>query len=226
VRFAHPAELAREMAAGELDVALVPIFEAFGTRPYLLADGVAIASDGPVYSVYLAHQGPLEAVETVALDPASLTSVHLLQILLAEFHGLRPKCMGSAPPEPDGARLLIGNQAIAFRRDAGPEWRFLDLGEEWRRQTGLPFVFAAWLLRPEVPEPALAAREFRALKEAGARRLEEVLAEETDAFARTYLTEHIRFDLGPREKEGIELFRALAQRYGFAPAAKGELEFV
>jgi chorismate dehydratase len=229
VRFAHPAELAREMAAGELDAALVPIFEAFGPRVYRLVDGVAIASDGPVYSVFLAHRGELSAIRSISLDPASLTSVHLLQVLLAEFHGVKPRCVPEASGEQTDARLLIGNQAIAFRQQAEPGWQYLDLGEEWRRQTGLPFVFAAWLLRDGLPETSYVAREFRALKKAGLQRLEEILAAETEyghAFARTYLTEHIRFDLGPREREAIELFRRLAHKHGFIPAPARPLEFV
>jgi len=229
VSFQHPSELAREMATRELDAALVPIFEAFGARPYLLVDGVAIASDGPVYSVFLAYRGELAQVRTIVLDPASLTSVHLLQILLAEFHGLRPRCVEQSTGEPGEARLLIGNQAIAFRCEAGAKYRYLDLGEEWQRQTGLPFVFAAWLLQPGLPETKYIAREFRALKKAGLRRLDEIVQAEAAAgnrFAKRYLTEHIRFDLGPRERQGIELFRTLAHKYGFAPAPRGPLEFV
>ena len=59
VVFDHPSGLARDLAAGALDVALVPVFEALRHPRYLLADGVAIASDGPVFSVFLAHRGPL-----------------------------------------------------------------------------------------------------------------------------------------------------------------------
>jgi chorismate dehydratase len=229
VRFAHPAELAREMAAGELDAALVPIFEAFGTRTYRLVDGVAIASDGPVYSVFLAFRGELSGVRSVVLDPASLTSVHLLQVLLAEYHGLRPKCVAQPTHSPGEAQLLIGNQAMAFRQQHGPEWQYLDLGEEWLRQTKLPFVFAAWLLRSGLPETEHIANEFRILKQAGLRRLEEILQAEDangNAFARIYLTEHIRFDLGSRERQGIELFRQLSHKHGFAPSPEVPLEFV
>jgi chorismate dehydratase len=236
VRFAHPAELAREMAAGELEAALVPIFEAFGPREYRIVDGVAIACDGPVYSVFLAHRCPLSEIRSISLDPGSLTSVHLVQVLLAEFHGVRPHCvtdltpaLGEASADRTETRLLIGNQAIAFRQQHGPEWQYLDLGEEWRSQTGLPFVFAAWLLRPGVPELSYIAREFRELKQAGLRRIEEILEEEAktgNGFARKYLTEHIRFELGPREREGIELFRRLVHKHGFIRALSGPLEYV
>lgn len=231
VHFAHPSELARELARGELDVALVPTFEALRGGGYLLVDGVGIASDGPVYSVFLTHRVPLAQVRTIALDPASLTSIHLLQVLLAEYHGLRPEC---GPPERFAggadATLLIGNQAIEFREEhAGAGRAFLDLGEEWKRCTGLPFVYAPWVLRAGLPGPDAAAEELRSLGRLGLERIGQIIAEETfrdAAFRRRYLTGHIRFGLGAREKAGMEKFRELLVRHGFLPAGGGPLRFV
>jgi predicted solute-binding protein len=209
----HPSVLAREIASGALDVALVPIFEALGARDYLLVDGVAIASDGPVFSVFLAHQKPLPEIRTIALDPASLTSVHLLKVLLAEFHGLQPTFGRTEDfADPADAMLLIGNQAIDFRHEHALTHHFLDLGAEWKRCTGLPFVYALWLLRPDVEHAAAAAAELRQLAEQGLRSIEHVVERELfrdAAFRRRYLTEHIRFGLGAAEKEGMELFRRL-----------------
>ena len=229
VVFDHPAGLARDLANGALDVALVPIFEALNHPRYLLADGVAIASDGPVFSVFLAHRGPLAEVRTIALDPASLTSIHLLQVLLAEYHGLRPQLLelSSFPADAD-AVLLIGNQAIDFReRDAGAH-QLLDLGEEWQRRTGLPFVYAPWLLRADLPNVLAIADELRALKRHGTARIAEIVrADPHDpALSERDLTEHIRFDLGPREKAGIEKFRELLAKHGFIPASREPLRYV
>ena len=144
VIFDHPSGLARDLVAGTLDVALVPVFEALRNPPWLAVDNVAIACDGPVFSVFLAHRGPLSGIGSIGLDPASRTSVHLLQVLLAEFHGLHPRYVGPEKKDPD-ALLLIGNQAIDFRIANPTGWSYLDLGEEWLRCTGLPFVFALWL---------------------------------------------------------------------------------
>lgn len=230
VVFDHPARLAEGMAAGMLDAALVPVFEAFAGAPYRLVDGVAIASRGPVYSVFLAYRGELKDVRSVMLDPASLTSVHLLKVLLQEFHGLRPRYLNAQEqPDEDSALLLIGNQAIDFRQHADPETRYLDLGEEWQRQTGLPFVFALWLLRSQVTEPEQVAADFRRLKGAGLARLGEIVrVEEANGhpMAGKYLTEYIRFDLGAPEKRAIALFRDLALRHGFLRAAPVPLDFV
>ena len=226
VVFDHPSALARDLSRGALDVALVPIFEALRDPRYLIADGVAIASDGPVYSVFLAHRGPLEKVRTIALDPASLTSVHLLQVLLAEYHGMRPQCVDAATFRGEAdAELLIGNQAIDFRHAHTGTHQFLDLGAEWKRCTGLPFVYAPWLLRADLPDANQAAEELRALGRAGVARIGEIARTETfhDADFRTrYLTQHIRFGLGDREKAGIAKFRELLAKHGFiGPEARG-----
>lgn len=229
VVFDHPSGLARDLAAGALDVALVPIFEALRHPRYLLADGVAIASDGPVYSVFLAHRGPLAEVRSIALDPASLTSIHLLQVLLSEYHGLRPQLLElSAFPAKADAVLLIGNQAIDFReRDAGAH-QLLDLGEEWRRCTGRPFVYAPWLLRADLANAAAVADELRALQRDGTASIGEIVRADSHdpALSGRYLTEHIRFGLGVREKAGIGKFRELLVRHRFIPASEDPLRYV
>jgi chorismate dehydratase len=195
----------------------------------LLADGVAIACDGPVYSVFLAYRSPLAEVRRVALDPASLTSVHLLQVLLREYHGFSPELLDlSAFPREANAALIIGNQAIDFRQQDRDGYHILDLGEEWKRCTGLPFVFAPWLLRPEVKDASAAAAELRTLKAHGVAQIEEIVrAESRDpVFTRRYLTRHIRFDLGAAEKAGIERFRALLAKHGFISSTQPALQYV
>jgi chorismate dehydratase len=236
VVFDHPSGLARDLAAGALDVALVPTFEALRHPHYTLVEGVAIASDGPVYSVFLAHRGPLTEVRRIAFDPASLTSAHLLQVLLAEYYGLRPERLSfSAPSSEADAALLIGNQAIDFREreesselGTGGKLQILDLGAEWKRCTGLPFVFAPWLLRPGLPNAAHVAADLRALRREGQYRLEEIIAAEPrdPAFTRRYLTEHIRFDLGEAQKAGIEKYRELLAKHGFIGDAGTALRYV
>ena len=225
VVFDHPSALARELAAGRLDAALVPVFEVLREPHYAIVDGAAVASDGPVHSVVLAYRGELRGVASIALDPASMSSVHLLKVLLAEFHGMQPEYRADGE-----ARLLIGNQAIEFR--ASPEaqaWRFLDLGEEWQRQTGLPFVFAVWALRPGVGNVRAVAEAFRALAVNGAAHLREIVSGEKfqdAAFRERYLTQHIRFGLGAREKEGLARYRALLAKWRLIGSDEGALQFV
>ncbi|MEI9892488.1 MAG: menaquinone biosynthesis protein [Chthoniobacter sp.] len=228
VIFDHPSGLARDLAAGRLDVALVPTFEALRSPHYTLAEGVGIACDGPVYSVFLAHRGPLAELRSVALDPASLTSVHLLQVLLREYHDVRPELHDLAAfPAGTEAALIIGNQAIEFRQKDKDGYQILDLGEEWKRCTGLPFVFAPWLMRPDLPHAAEVAADLRALKAYGLERLDDIVrAEQRDPdFTRRYLTRHIRFELSAPEKAGIGKFRELLTKHGFIGETKTPLRY-
>jgi chorismate dehydratase len=214
VVFDHPSRLADMLAAGEIDMALVPAFEALRAPTLPIADGIAIASRGEVYSVVMAHACPIEAVRTVSMDPASRTSNNLCRCLLAEFYGISPAFeASSAPAAADRAQVLIGNQAIHFRQaPAGQGMQYLDMGSEWLARTGLPFVYAVWQLRREIPNPAEVASALRAVKNAGLACIHQIAQHQTDfppAFAEHYLTDIIKFDLGPEEKAGLAAFRDL-----------------
>src|SRR5581483_8663014 len=115
---ATPAKLAEMLQRDELDAALVSVSEVLLRDRYDIVDGVSIASLGEVYSVLLAHKKPLEEVREVFCDTASLTSVNLLKVLLAE-RGLKPEFKPLASyadaPEKDFV-LLIGDRAIEFQR--------------------------------------------------------------------------------------------------------------
>ncbi len=219
VQFHHPAVLAEKLRRNELDIALVPSFELFA-RPesYYIVDGAAIASHGPVYSVFMAYRGKLEAVRTVALDPASLSSAHLAQCLFEHFHKHGFDYVSDAGQA--DARVLIGNQAIRFRQAAGPDWHFLDFGEEWQRLTRHPFVYALWLIREDTPGARAAAEELRRLRALGLAHLGGVIDTPSEfgrAFQREYLTRHIQFSLGPAEKSGLFEFGQILQELRLVP---------
>jgi chorismate dehydratase len=226
VVFEHPSVLARRLRSGELDAALVPVFHALSEPGCLIVDDVAIACDGPVFSVFLAYRGELRDIRSVALDPASLSSANLLKVLLAEFHDLHP-----AFGETGEAQLVIGNQAIEFRRaeEGKPDWHFLDLGAEWKRCTGLPFVFAVWAVRAGTPNLSAVADAFRLLKERGVARIPDLVREEEFADEETrqrYLTEYLRFEIGPRGQAAIALFRDMLIRQGLIADREVPLEFI
>ena len=218
IEFDHPAALCRKLASGELDVALVSSFEFLRNPTYTIVDKVAIAADGPVYSVVIAHQGKLE---TIALDPASETSVNLL------------RCIRDArvvtPDERYDAQLLIGDQAIRFRAAHAHEYSFLDLAEEWKRITELPFVFALWLVRPGVPNARETAEQLRALRDANLRALDDVIAAQTEfppEFCAGYYRENLRFEFGAREKQGLLHFHSLCVKHGILRPADVALRLI
>ncbi len=221
VRFDHPAALCRQFAVGDLDVALVSSFEYLRNPIYSIVDGVAIASSGPVYSVILAHLGEIEALREVVADPASLTSTNLLRCLLGQ-RGLAPEFTGAGEIEPGRGRLLIGDRAIRFRQESGPRYQIIDLGEEWKRQTGLPFVYALWLIRPEFQPQRQIAEALRSLGNENRARLETVIdaqPERERAFCRFYFRDCLRFTFGEEEKRGFHRFAELCVRQKLLPSA-------
>jgi predicted solute-binding protein len=196
VRLLEPSRLASDLRAGHLEAGLVPVMEVLeapaGT--YRIVNGVAIGTQRSVYSVYL---------KTVALDPASKTSVELTRIVLEKFHRLKPRYVST--DEPADAQLLIGDPAI-IHRQANPDQKYLDLGEAWREQTQLPFVFAVWALRLPLWQSFWTAQKLRQAARTGVAHAHLIAR---NAFERTYLTEHLCYDLGAPQKQAIAKFAEL-----------------
>jgi chorismate dehydratase len=220
ITFATPAKLAEMLRRDELDAALVSITEVLLHDRYDILDGIAIASLGEVYSVFLAHKKPLAEVTEIFCDTASLTSVNLLKVLLAE-RGLKPEFKPledyAAAPDKDFV-LLIGDAAIDFQR-APHTHEIFDLGTAWLELTRLPFVYAVWALRRGVENAALRG-ELRSSKRFGMETLDTIIAhrEEYDEdFRRDYFEWHIQYHLGDDEKRAIEKFCKLLEKHGLGP---------
>jgi chorismate dehydratase len=220
VVMATPAELAAMLRKDELDAGLVSLTEVLLNDRYDILDGIAIASLGEVTSVFLAHRVPLAEVREVYCDTASLTSVNLLRVLLAE-RGLRPEFK----PLPDYASaaqrdavLLIGDPALAFL--FGPhEHEILDLGAAWLELTSLPFVYAVWALRRGIQNAKL-RRQLREARDFGLDTLDSIIRNRTDYtqdFLRDYLGWHIHYHLGADEKRGIKRFVELLRKHNLGP---------
>lgn len=228
VQFGHPSALCRQLAAGELDVALVSSFELLRNPIYTVVDGLAIASDGPVYSVILAHMAPLNFLREVVVDPASETSVNLLHCLFGE-RGLSPKFVPEGEITVERGQLLIGDQAIRFREESDGRHRYFDLGEGWKEEAGLPFVYALWLLRAECPEKEEVAAALRSLGKKNLADLEPVIAAQPDAdpaFCEFYYRECLRFDFGAEEKNGLQKFGELCAKQNLLPVVPPALVVV
>jgi len=229
IEFDHPSALCHRLAKSQLDVALVSSFEFLRNPIYRIVDDVSISSDGLVYSVVVAHRGEFSKIEEIELDPASETAVNLLRCLLAEL-GLTPHLTGGTS-ESAGlprARLIIGDQAISFRQNHADSFQFWDLGEQWKKLTGLPFVFALWLIRPEVRDAKSIAQRLRELRDEN---LADIAAIVSDAvadaahnkqtiiqeFLDRYYHEYLRFGFGAREKQGLQTFADLCAKHGVLP---------
>ena len=222
ILFATPAKLAELLRAGELDAALVSVTEVLFNDGYDVLDGIAVASLGEVQSVFLAHRVPLEEVRQVHCDTASLTSVNLLTVLLAE-RGLQPEFVplaAYADAASHDAVLIIGDPAIDFLRSPQPyPHKIWDLGSAWSELTGLPFVYAVWALRRGVDTQSL-RRVLRKARTFGLETLDEIIRTRTEYdldFRRDYLGWNIHYHLGADEKRGLSKFIELLARHKPGP---------
>lgn len=220
VVFATPSRLAEMLRADELDAALVSVVEVLFNDRYDILDGIAIASLGEVKSVILAHRRPLEEAKEIFCDTASLTSVELARVLLAE-RGIKPEF--KALPNYDFSQLpdyalLIGDRALDLVV-GDHQHEIWDLGAAWFEVTKLPFVYAVWALRRGVENAAL-RRQLREARDFGLETLESIIRTRTDYtydFRRDYLSWHIHFHLGADEKRGLVKFIELLRKHSPRP---------
>ena len=229
-----PAELNAMLAAG--DIVLSPVSSAAYARnasDWLLLPDLSISCTGPVLSVLFASRVPLEELsgKTILLTEESETSVDLLKILLHE-KGVEPHIASGKVLNPDAIPddvsgcLVIGDAALLH------DWsrkfpHVYDLGVEWKKLTGLPFVFAVWAIRRDFCElaPAVVDRLvelFHDSRNHGLSRMETIIR---DASARTGLAEttlmryfyYLGVTLGEDELNGMQRFFDIQHRLGLIP---------
>ena len=220
-----PSRLADELQKGRLDVALIPSIEAFFDPDYVIVSDACVATHGPVLSVKLYSRVPPGEIRTLALDEGSRTSACLTKVILNEQFGVKPKIetlplnRGTEVTTAD-AILLIGDRAMH-----APEETFhtvWDLGEEWLRWTGLPFVFAMWVARRDTDLRGV-GEALSAVRDLGLHHIGEIAQREcgplrlTREVAQRYLTRNLHFRLGPAERQGLKQFHRLAAEQGLVP---------
>ncbi|MFP5260837.1 MAG: menaquinone biosynthetic enzyme MqnA/MqnD family protein [Blastocatellia bacterium] len=233
---AAPARCAELLAEGRADAALIPVIEYQRIPNLKIAPRACVASKASVRSVLLASHVPIADVRSVVLDMSSRTSAALIRIILARFYGLSPSYRTSPPSieamlESDDAALIIGDPAMLIDRS---RLHVYDLAEEWRKHTGLPFVFAFWAVRSDSAAwaenqsaPPRGKIDFLAAKREGVERAGEL----ADIYSArlglprgeliSYLTENISYDLDDESISGLELYYKLARECGLIEEARG-----
>lgn len=215
VVYAPPSELARLLEQGALDVALVSSVEHFRRPETRFVPGLAIASRREVLSVRLFCKRPIVQVQSVALDTSSLTSAALTRILLERAYGVHPSYLPAAPNldamlRVADAALLIGDLGMTAQHAAARE--ILDLGAAWHDWTGLPFVWALWLMNPDAPSELLTELLHTAYQW-GRAHLEAIIEANTLRMSiplelgRRYLREVMVYEIDGSFMQGLERFR-------------------
>ena len=236
VRFVsgHPSDLNRKLRAGELDISPSSSIE-YGKHPerYLLCPDVSISSRSKVMSVLLFSHRPVGELpmDPIAVTRSSDTSVVLLEILLREFLGKRNRMVRTDLPPGEALRihpayLAIGDEAIQAGL-TGIADHVTDLGEWWNRETGMPFVFALWIVSRE----ALSRRREALLGFARTLLTAKRIARESltrpehlligpdwmPKEMRTAYWRNLSYDL-KEEKQGLVKFYRLAKKIGRIPS--------
>ncbi|HET6414207.1 MAG TPA: cyclic dehypoxanthinyl futalosine synthase [Anaeromyxobacter sp.] len=218
---AEPSRCAELLEAGKVDLALVSV-AALEKGEYEIVPGMAIGADGPVQTVVLAGEQSPAIWDEVFLDTASRTS-HVLAKLVLDAMGVHPRF--TPMPAADGLALARGRRGALVIGDRGFDVRanhLLDLGREWTHLTGLPMVFALWAARPgalspeDVQELTRAAQHGLGLRTELAQRFAAERGGDPERYRR-YLTQRIRYGLGPYELKGLEAFLERAEEKGFLP---------
>jgi chorismate dehydratase len=230
ISYTVPSACAAALASNQADIGIIPAFTYAEIPGLVILPNIAIAAKDHVRSILLICKKPIEAVETVATDTSSRTSVALAQVLFAKFLGGKRRFTPHAPElsamlAGNDAALLIGDTALQVALHDSP-YHLYDLAHEWRIRTGKPFVFAFWAVRLDALSRLqrglnLAtifqrSRDHGLLPENMAR-----LAKEwsqrlslTEEEVVTYLTKNIYYFLDRENHSGLQLFLQYSQQIG------------
>jgi len=204
----YPSRIAQKLLDDEIDIGLVPVAIIPRMKEAHITTDFCIGSNGPVASVCLFSDVPLENVENILLDYQSRTSVQLAKILLKEYWKLQPLLTDAKEDfrehiEGTTAGLVIGDRALEQRKKSA---YIYDLGEAWKNMTGKSFLFAAWISNKKLPEHFIQA--FNSANQYGLSRLDEVVDSQSYSLydLHKYYTENISYQLDRNKKEGLNLF--------------------
>lgn len=217
----YPSVLADSLAKADLDVALIPSVEFFRQPGCRIVSNACVAARGQVMSVKLYCRTHPGDVRTLALDEGSRTSAALAKVILAERYGVIPKTepltMNATTRDTKAdAVLMIGDRAMHE-----PDEEFVesfDLGETWYNWTGLPFVFAMWVARPDTDTQGIAAI-LQTARDRGIAAIRQIAQREAAALGLTaeaaekYLTHNLHYVMTPAERSGLRLFHELASQH-------------
>lgn len=228
VERAAPSALPALRESGRFDLCMLSAADLLrrGEKPL---DGACIASDGPVGSVFLSSERLPAAWRLVGLDAASSTSAELARLVVKHLLGLSPvfrrvdDADGEIERHEYDAALRIGDRALRMPRQRV----HLDLGRAWRRLSGVPFVYAAWVPGPremrsrEDLEGILRAARDRSAREAPGAAADGARALGIDvSVLRRYYSEQIRYGFDGRARRGLAVFGSMlppARVEGAAP---------
>ncbi len=216
-----PSECARKILNDKADIGLIPVGALPSIIGYKLLGNLCIGADNDVKSVLLLANTELNRLKTIYLDTDSRTSVNLVRILAKRYWGISPHWKSlsqlEGKPAPDEGMVLIGDKTFGL---CGQYPFCYDLAGEWIKFTGLPFVFAVWVSKNNVPADFESA--FQAALSWGVAHREESVAiagklHITEQQLISYLKNDISYPLDQQKIKGMELFLKYMSDHDSAP---------
>jgi len=227
ISFTTPALCADALRQRKVDVGIIPSIEYQRLDKAQIIAGISIASKDAVKSVLLISKVPMAKIQTVAVDNSSRTSAALLRLMMRKFYSRFINATPSPPKIEDmlkraDAALLIGDPALTFK---GPVAEVYDLGAEWKKFTGLPFVYALWV-GYEDARLGRFRKDFEASRDFGLAHIDDITAENAPVLnmdpqaVKVYLTGNIDYSLDEDNRKGLRLFYKLTRELGIIPVEK------
>lgn len=238
-----PAELNQLLATGSLDICPASSIEyALNADDYYVLPGHSISSIGPVQSVLLFSDLPLSSLNGVPIliTGESATSVALLKLILLEFFQLedvvfqKEDLSVEALATTSSPALLIGDRALKARLGAIGADMVIDLGELWYHYTGLPFVFALWVVNKSIAlnQEGEVCEFVRQLKLSCNKAFLSLDAVARESAEKEWMGvdglidywQQVSYDLDPLHIEGLRCFYLLLEKHGMIDAVP-EIKF-
>jgi chorismate dehydratase len=210
-----PSAVAGAAARGELDAGPTPLVDCFRLdERFRLLSGFCVATIRKAGSVMLHSKPSIQELTgaRIGIPGEAATALRLLQVVLALKYQVQSAAYVTLEDAYD-AFLLIGNEGLRHRHGVRDYPHTYDLGEEWYQWTGLPFVFARWIVRKDLERREAAVLEdtlYAGLQDwaDGLFRSSET-RDDLPMHPRDRLeyTQGIRYFIGVTEQRAIDLFR-------------------
>lgn len=204
----NPAVCAEKLTTGQADIGLVPV----ATLPYIphaqIIGDYCIGANGPVHSVFLFSDKPIREVKTIRLDLQSRSSNQLTKVLAKNYWEIDPIYTKGVDINSD-AFVEIGDRTFGKLK----QYKFAyDLAGEWKKWTGLPFVFAAWVANKPIDE-GFQKRFNEALAYGIDRRAEciQTISPSANFDVSDYLMNKISYQLTAEKLDALRLFLGLIE---------------
>lgn len=209
LRLDNPAECANKLLSGEVDLGLVPVAILPELKDYHIISDYCIGADGPVETVCLFSEVPLDEIDSILLDYQSRTSVQLVQFLAANYWNIKPNWIQAEENFIDHikgstAGVVIGDRAFPLLSKY-PVLK--DLSEEWKKHTKLPFVFACWVSNRKLDsEFTIEFNDALRLGLSQKRKAISELSSKSDKDLVRYVENVISYNLDAEKREAMKLF--------------------